>query len=583
MANLKSTILTALALTLPYAASAKDLKTEITVDRTVVPVEKEAFRLGSLNPQLMSSQVKQRRLTLADYTTPATLTRTLSTLDPAAYADTFALSPYKGYAAIGYFPVFNLGASAGYRFIDTSRTKLGAWLQYDGYSYKESGANASKGTFNNNTVTIGARFDQRVGEKSRLGVGLSYTHAALGMPDDFYNNSQNANIFDADLSWWSRTGLIGYHAKLAYSYFGYGKDVLLSGPDVLPDIDSKGAGENRITFNAGIGYFGSSAAPRGGIEISADFIGRNNGYEQIGVQTAPDRYEPRIAPIDAKTLGVISLTPYYAFNSGSIHGRIGAKIELSSGGEGKKIHIAPAVMLDWNVASQFAIYAQVDGGERLNSLRSLFDYCPYMNAAWQYQRSHVPVTFDLGMNIGPFAGFSARIFGGYAVANDWLMPQLTYFQTKMGEQAVAMSSFGKYDMKGWHAGVGLSYDWRSVVKADVSAEAAPQKTDRGYYLWRDRAKYVIKAGIEVRPISQLKIGVGYELRDKRCNYLYNGEEYLAINLKSVSNLSLNASYALNDAFTIFARGENLLNHRYNLVTDIEAQGIKGLVGVTYKF
>lgn len=583
MTKIKTTIFAVFALALPYASSAKDLKTEITVDRTIVPVEKEAFRLGSLNPQLMSTQVKQRRLTLADYTTPATLTRSFSTLDPAAYADTFALSPYKGYAAIGYFPVFNLGASAGYKFIDTSRSKLGAWLQYDGCSYKESGDDASKGTFKNNTFTLGARFDQRVGSKSTLGVGLSYTHAALGLPDDYYNNSQNANNFDADLSWWSRTGLIGYHAKLAYSYFAYSKRVMLSDPDIIPGIESKGAGENRITFNGGIGYFGSSAAPRGGIEISADFIGRSNGYEQIGLQTGPEQFEARIAPIDAKTLGVISLTPYYAFNIENLHGRVGAKVELSSGGEGKKFHIAPAVMLDWNAASQFAIYAKVDGGERLNSLRSLFDYCPYMNAAWQYQRSHIPVTIDLGMNIGPFAGFSARIFGGYAVANDWLMPQMTYLQTKMGEQAVMMTNFGAYDLKGWHAGLGLSYSWRSIVKAEVSAEIAPQKPDRGYYQWRDRAKQVIKAGVEARPISQLKVGVGYELRNKRCNYFYNGDEYLAINLKSVSNLSVNASYELNNAFTIFARCQNLLNKRYYLVTDIEAQGVNGLVGVSYKF
>ena len=117
-------------------ASAKDLKTEITVDRTIVPVEREATRLGSLTPQLLSSPVAMRRLTLADYTDPAAITRSASTLDPAAYADTFALSPYRGYVSLGYFPVFNLGASAGYKFIDNSHTRLGAWLQYDGCSYK---------------------------------------------------------------------------------------------------------------------------------------------------------------------------------------------------------------------------------------------------------------------------------------------------------------------------------------------------------------------------------------------------------------------------------------------------------------
>lgn len=583
MTKLKPTISAAVALTLVSVAYAKDLKTEITVDRTIVPVEREAVRLGSLTPKLMSSPVRQRALTLADYTTPASLTRSMPTLDPAAYADTFALSPYKGYASIGYFPVFNIGASAGYRFIDTSHSRLGAWMQYNGYSYKEPGKEASKGTYDNNSFTLGARFDQRVGDKSTFGAGLSYTFAATGLPDDFINKSQNANIFDADLSWWSRAGLVGYHIKAAYSHFGFGKKVLLSETHQLPAIDSKAAGENRITFNAGIGYFGSSSAPRGGIEICADFISRYNGFEQIEYQTAAERYEPRFAPINAKTLGVTSITPYYAFNNGSIHGRIGAKIEISSGGEGKKFHIAPAVMLDWNVTSQFAIYLRAEGGEHLNSLHSLYNYCPFINAAWQYQRSHVPMTIDVGMNIGPFAGFSAKLFGGYAIANDWLMPQLTTLSDKSGTQSIDISNFGAYDLKGWHAGIALDYDWRSIVKTGVSAEFAPQKPDKGYYLWRDRAKYVIKAYVEACPFKKLSAGVGYELRGKRCNYAFDQSEYDAIELKSVNNLYANASYSLNEAFTIFARGENLLNKRYYLISDIYAQGIKGLVGVSYKF
>ena len=582
MKKLNTTLIAALAMLLPAAAMAKDLKTEITVDRTIVPVEREAVRLSALNPQLMQSQVKFRKLTLADYTKPAVLTRSLTTLDPAAYADTFALSPYKGYAAIGYFPAFNLGASAGYRFIDKSRTRLGAWFQYDGYSYKESGDDASKGTFSNNTVALGARFDQRVGDASNFSAAMAYSFAGLGMPDDFVNTKQNANMFDLDLGWWSRTGLIGYHAKALFSHFSFGKNVILSEVDDIP-VSVKAAGENRFRFSGGIGYFGSSVAPRGGVEISADFINRSNGYEQIEFQTAAKDFEPRFAPISAKTLGVISLTPYYAVNSGTVHGRIGAKIELSSGGEGKKFHIAPAVMLDWNAASQFALYTRIEGGEHLNSLRSLFEYCPWANAAWQYQRSHLPVIADFGMNIGPFRGFSIRLFGGYAVANDWLMPQLSTLPSNDGALQTNVSNFGTYDLKGWHAGAAMAYDWRSIVKAELSFETAPQKPDRGYFMWRDRAKYVLKASVDVRPVDRLNVGVGYQLRTKRCNYAFDGHEYTPIDLGQISDLRLSAAYDISDALTAFVRVENLLNKRSMIMTDIETQGIKGLLGVSYKF
>lgn len=558
------------------AAQAKDLKTEITVDRTIVPVEREASRLGSLTPKLLSSPVTLRSLTPVDYTESAQLTRTSPVLDPAANGDRLSLTPYRGYAAIGYFPTFNLGASAGYRFIDTDRTRLGAWLQYDGYSYKPS--DEGSGSYSNNSLSVNARLEQRVGSSSALSASLGYSFSAIGFPDSFARTKQSVNDVDFNLSWWSRTGAVSYHAHASFDHFGFGKDEYLS--DYISDIPVAPASENRFILKGGIGYLGSSAAPRGGIELSFDFISRNNGYELVDEQIAIDRFLTSAAPVTDGTLGVISLTPYFAVNGGDVHGRIGAKIEVSTAGAGKKFHIAPAVMLDWNAASQLAIYTTVEGGERLNSLRSLFNYCPFISGAWQYQRSHVPFTWDFGMNIGPFTGFSAKIFGGYAAANDWLMPQYAYLPLSTW---TGFTNFGYYNLKSWHAGVGLSYDWRSKVKVNATAETAPNDVDKSYYLWRDRAKYVVSADIEVRPVEALKIAVGYELRACRRNYAWNTLTYEAIDLGNVSNLSVDASYAVNDAFTVFARGENLLNRRYNLITDIEAQGTKGLVGVSYKF
>ena len=574
-------IIAAIALTTALSAPAEDLKTEITVDRTIVPVEREASRIGSLTPRLLSSPVTMKQLTLADYTDPAAITRSIPTLDPASYADTLALSPYRGYASLGYFPAFNLGASAGYKFVDNRRTRFGAWLQYDGYSYKPHIDGEANGHYSNNTFTVAAALDQRVGRKSSLGAHLAYTYSAIGLPEGFINEKQNANIFDADVSWWSRSGLVGYHAKASFSHFGYGKDHLFC--ESSETKSARAAGENRFNINGGIAYFGSSAAPRAGIEIAADFISRNNGVEEISVADGAGGYMPRFAPISDGTLGVISLTPYYAFNSGRVHGRIGAKIDISAGGEGKKFHVAPAVMLDWNAASQFAIYARINGGEHLNSLRSLYDYCPFVGGLWQYQRSHIPVTADLGMNIGPFSGFSARLFGGYAVANDWLMPQFTDLSSSTGNAHFRAVNYGAYDLKGWHGGIGLSYEWRSVVKADVSAETASNGSDKAYYLWRDRAKYVIKASVEVRPVKALRLGAGYELRTDRHNYYYDGAFSYAYDLGAVSDLRFEASYAINDALTVFARGENLLNKRCDLVTTIQNQGVRGLVGAAYKF
>lgn len=573
------------------SAGAQNLKTEITVDRTVVPVEREATRIGSLSPQLMSSPVKSRRLELVDFTDASEITRSASTLAPASYADTFALSPYRGYASAGYFPTFNLAASAGYKFIDKRDMSLGAWLQYDGFSYKPSKDSEKEGHYKNNTVKLGAEFNRRVGRESVFSSRVAYSYAAVGMPDNpflyYSKQSQTANAFDLDLSWWSRMSAVVYHANASFSHFGYGKDIpaatVAGGDFTNPFI--KPASENRYTVTGGLAYLSSSPVPRAGIEIAADFLSRSNGVEYIYVPINPNGTDVRHQPITDSTLGVITLSPYYAFNNGNVHSHIGAKIEVSTGGEGKKFHIAPAIMLDWNAMPQLAVYANISGGEHLNSLRSLYDYCPFMSVsgAWQYQRSHIPVSADFGVNIGPFTGFSARIFGGYAVANDWLMPQSASLWAKDGQTYFNGYNFDVCDLKGWHAGVGFSYEWRSIVKADISAETAPNDLDKAYYMWRDRAKYVVKASVDVRPVDRLKIGMAYELRADRRNYIYNLNDLIPVNIKNVSVLNLNASYSVNDALTVFVNCENMLDRRYYLVSGIESQGIKGLIGAAYKF
>lgn len=567
------------ALAATVAAGAKDLKTEITVDRTVVPVEREATRLGGISPVLMQPQTDFRRLTLVEYGEPSELTSSITPLEPASYGDTIPVTPYRGYASAGYFPAYNLGLSAGYRFINTSRTRLGAWMQFDGESYKTKAEDVEgRERYSDNTATVGVRFDHHLNRAMQISAVADFTYAGIKTPEFMLIDDRSALMFGVKAGLWAKRPTFGYHASLGVNRFGFLKDV--EAETMYLDSPLKATGETNFSVTAGIGYYGSSATPRGGIEIAADMVRRGDSYKPVWAAGTPfDFWE--IKKHSASTIGVISMTPYYAFNAGRAHGRIGARIDLSTGGEGKKFHIAPAVMLDWNASSQFALYARAEGGEHLNTLRSLYNYCPYMNTLMQYERSHVPVNVEIGANIGMIAGFSAKLFGGYAVANDWLMPTMV----EGSSDGIDCDAYTTYDLKAWHAGLTLAYDWRSIVSAEVTGEVAPQKADKAYYLWRDRAKYVLTARLKVRPIDRLEIGADFELRAKRC--FYGGENPFGdagrVSLGDSRLLGVNATYGITEALSVFARGENLLGHRYQLVPGIESAGVKGLVGVSYKF
>lgn len=144
--------------------------------------------------------------------------------------------------------------------------------------------------------------------------------------------------------------------------------------------------------------------------------------------------------------------------------------------------------------------------------------------------------------------------------------------------------FRPVDIKGAHAGVRIAYEWRSMVDVHASVEMAPQKETSGYYLWRDRAKLVVKADAAVRPIEDLELTLGYEYRQGRAAYSYSldGTATL-IGLGSKSDLSFGARYDITPALGVFARGENLLGRKCMALPGVPEQGVHGLAGVSFKF
>ncbi len=107
-------------------------------------------------------------------------------------------------------------------------------------------------------------------------------------------------------------------------------------------------------------------------------------------------------------------------------------------------------------------------------------------------------------------------------------------------------------------------------------------------MWRDRAKTVVNADLRVTPIERLDVTLGWEYRGNRASmarYISDaGEsEVLRTSLGSVSNINAGALYRITPRWSVFLKGENLLNRHYTLIGGMPAQGITGLAGVTYKF
>lgn len=125
---------TVIALSIGASLSAQDLSKEIVIEKDIVPQERQASR-HNVTPTMSLSPISVKPLSLSEGAAGVQVPGFLTTLEPAQGECLIGKSPYRGYANIGYFPLLNFGASAGYRIIASEATTLDVWDQYNFNSY----------------------------------------------------------------------------------------------------------------------------------------------------------------------------------------------------------------------------------------------------------------------------------------------------------------------------------------------------------------------------------------------------------------------------------------------------------------
>lgn len=598
---MKTRYIAALCLLLMMSATAQDLTKEIVIEKDIIPEERNATRLNTA-PAISLPAVAKKKLNYGEWKRSSEIPASISMLEPVTYADTLSVSPFRGYVDLGYFPIYNTALSAGYRFINTENTCMNGWIQYDGKIYDGKMFTGDEVTLRNHAVSVGVDVVQRVDQTSILTAGINYQLNRYNNPvfgtmayeengQKLYKTgfgdgySQTVNRVDLSLDWKSSVGVVNYNAGIGFGHFGYGQDGEMQVYGMTSAVVDDYAGmlkpvrENRFALYGNINLPVNDNA-KAGADVEFAYLNYNRGSKMAFDLS---KFGHVLVPMNDPDYGKISIIPYYDYSTEKFAVRLGAKIDIAIS-DGKALYVAPDVKVDWTPSSMVAVYGRLGGGQQLNALGSLFDVAPYSAPMFAYGKSTLPITIDGGMVLGPWRGGYFEVFGGYAKANDWLMPSynndITYFSG--------------VDIDGWHVGAAAGYNYRDIVDAKVRYEAAPQEYDKGYFLWRDRARYVVNASLKVTPIKPLDITFEYNLRGKRrvkdeC-YVDRSEmnvspyiSHRLYNLKNMNKLSIGALYRFTSQLSAFGRVENLFDNDYELIGCIPAQGIMVLLGGSYKF
>ena len=570
-----------------FSASAQGLHKEINVDRKVDPQKRDAARITVL-PTLQLPSLTNQQLTYSDRVVTARIPAVSPLLQPMAYGDKTYTSPYRGYLRFGIGAPSLLGdVEAGYRAISTSRSVLSLWTQYSGDTYTASISDQSgDDTFIDHTASLGADFRKKIGSDRELGASLNYTYGYHQTPtrvSDDWKTGQSTSRVNADVSFASGGDGFGWDIAARYRHFGFynieDADFLIAGGPSVVYSDPVRQNQFGGTASASLPTGDNSALC---LTLDADIL--RTGRYAIPVYPYQSWYDHTSA--DRATTGLGAITPAYTYKSSMFSAVIGAKINIGNHTD-HTFHVAPDVTLAWTPSQLFGLEVKATGGSELNSLASLYDVSPFLSPFMAYFPSHIPLNLDARLSAGPFLGAYIEIFGGYAKANDWLMPFFSYDYPGYGV-------FDAVDISAWHAGAAIGYDYRNLLSLRLSYQTAPNDYDKSYYLWRDRASHVLDAELKVRPMEPLTLTLGWQFRGGRRTYSLHpffpdgpmaAEIFIpeATSLGCQSDLSLSGAYAVNDRLTLFARGENLLNRRYWQLGLRKSQGIHGLIGASLKF
>ena len=562
---------------------------------------------------------------------PASFAPQLLASGATGWRDTRRYSDARGYLDAGAGSWLNSTLSFGYRIVDTDRDVFGVRLQHLSTSlsrkhYTEKDDYMLRGLKGN----FQRRYDERL--------GLYYTHdfgtaGRLNAEADWHwgyfnyfglspqvvqlptvnpeRGTQASRTVTHYAPWQTlndgsvRVGMqspgaiddIQWHVTAGARYFGYRRlydmtetSYMLGSETGLSPVETGGR-ETDISLEGGFS-FPTSTKSAFGIDLEGHALlyakHRDRAAKEIGgyegVYPSPADY------------GVLTLTPYYRFGIERLALSIGARIDLLMNArkdDGRRygtFRIAPDVRLDYN-AGPVSLYLHLLGGTRLNTLASARELDYYaLPALTSTAPEYTPLDGKLGVQFGPFSGFSAGVDFAFRTTRGqrlggWYMTMLE--DGNAGDDPERRCDYAgatTMNLTGYSVGVNLGYDAGRYFKVTAAGSYQPQSGEKGYFNGLDRPRWLLGVAAETNPWSTLKFKVSYDYRGVRKLPLYSYHMDLKTGalsdprlemhrLPDITLLNFGVSYGITRDFTVWGQADNLLDRRDDYLPLQPQQGI----------
>lgn len=573
-------LLTATIILLGTTASlhAQTYSKDVDVTVELQPELRAASRLD-ISPETLSKSFPSSSLRYNGTALPMPVTPMISTLPPLAGNPIYSPSDYSGYLVAGYYPWADFGVSAGYRFVNTTSTRLEAWTQLNRNRYKEhtgTGADSPRARVATTDFDLGLDFSSR-SRYGTLSAATSLYMSHFNYPSDRLDpTTQNSYRYRLGAAWhstldetasgWSLEGDLDWFA-FGKACFPVGFDNSVDSPRALHQTTGSVRASGQLMFNDAFG-----------MGISIGYTGSTVNDRYLYMPGLKDFHS-----IGGYSPGVISLGASFRFNATAFAGHIGPVIDIATGDYSGTSTGARGV-LDWNISRYLRLFTTVESGTRLNTLGQLYDINRYAAPLASAKPSFLDGDLKGGISAGPFKGFSITARGGFSSASDWALPAL----------ADGVSTFASTGISTAYYSVELKYERGNTFSARAILEGAVNNDiDHAYYRWSDRAKQVLDVSLTWKPLDELVIDGGFELRRGRkiCEITSIQEDqelpvtttYGFMQLGRMMGGRIGVTYNIDETVSVWGRLDRIGQSRYLQAGGMPGQRMHGLIGLTLRF
>ncbi len=287
------------------------------------------------------------------------------------------------------------------------------------------------------------------------------------------------------------------------------------------------------------------------------------------------------------TYSVFKIAPHYLYEGDKLNMKLGIKTGIS-GGNNRTFTPSPDVFVQWNAWEEYlALYGIATGDLSINSLDKIYDENRYIAPNIRVKDTYTPLDAIVGIKLSPVHNLLIDMYGEFKYIYNQYYYRNRFYVTGNSSDIDNKDFFhNRFDVsysttRRTSAGARISWDYKELV--NIYAKGA-------YHFWDTKEVNVYRAwlmpewdtdfGANLRIFQDWNISTQFIFQDGRYARLSN---LMGTKMAAVMDLNASASYSYREWMSIFIKGNNLLNKKYELLPGYDVQGLNVLGGVSFSF